>query len=227
MSKIEKAYIIRISSELSRQYAKDVSKSCEKINLPFEFFNGTEQKSGYDAWNQSGLDFKPLGLYKSNKTDKAACASVSHALLWKKIYENKETAIILEHDGHMLQPVNELNIPDNMIVVLGYKLTDPSKYDHKRAGKPKTIKIIDGHEGAHAYAITWKTAGVLLNELKEIGVNSPVDNKFFLKMRETKVTIGIADPTPAIGWIRQSTIWPEAATLNYEFIESFKNNVFL
>jgi hypothetical protein len=110
---------------------------------------------------------------------------------------------------------------------LGYKLTDPSKYNHKKAGKPKSIKVIDGHEGAHAYAITWKTAGLLLDELKEIGVNSPVDNKFFLKMRETKIPIGIADPTPAIGWIRQSTIWPESATLNYEFIESFKNNVSL
>jgi len=31
----------------------------------------------------------------------------------------------------------------------------------------------------------------------------------------------ILSPTPAIGYLRDSTIWGESAHVNYEFIESF------
>lgn len=220
----EKAYILRISKELSQEYSKNTAASCEKIGLPYEFFDGIENKSAYDAWLESGLDYRPIGLYKTHRIDASVCATVSHALIWKKILEERETAIILEHDSLMLQPM-QLEVPDNMIVTLGYKLTDPKKYDYKTAGIPTEIKIIDGHEGAHAYAITWKTAELLLSELLSIGVSLPIDNTFFLKMRKTKIPLGIADPTPSIAWIRKSTIWQESSDLNYEFISSFETNL--
>jgi hypothetical protein len=219
----EKAYIIRISDPLSQQYASEAVKSCEKIGLPYEFFDGIENQTAYDAWMMCHFPVKMLGVYKSGKVDKAACATVSHAMVWHKIATRKEVAIVLEHDAIMLHPVT-VHIPDNMIVALGYKLQDPNRYDHVKAGPPRKLIGIDGHEGAHAYALTWNTASIMLNELNTIGVNTPVDNCFFLKMRRTKVPLSIADPTPAIGWIRKSTIWKESSTLNYPFIESFNNN---
>lgn len=220
----EKAYILRISNELSQEYSEQTAKSCEKIGLPYEFFDGVEKKSGYDAWIESGVSYKPIGLYKTHKIDASMCATVSHALIWKKILENRETAIILEHDAIMLHPM-KMEIPNNMIVTLGYKLQEPTKYDHKKAGPPNEVIEISGHEGAHAYAITWKTAELLLSDLNEIGVSVPIDNMFFLKMRKTKVPLTIASPTPAIAWIRKSTIWPESSSLNYDFISSFNDNL--
>jgi GR25 family glycosyltransferase involved in LPS biosynthesis len=165
-----------------------------------------------------------LGIYKTDRIDPAACATVSHALLWKRILDNKETAIILEHDAVMLQPV-DVDIPDHKIVVLGYKLKDISRYNHLKAGKPKDILDIDGHEGAHAYAITWKTAELMLQELQSNGISLPIDNSFFLKMRKSKIPLSIMSPTPAIGWLRKSTIWDESSEINYDFIDSFRYNL--
>lgn len=219
----EKAYIIRISDPLSQQYADDAAKSCERVGLPYEFFDGIEGKTAYNAWMQCPFPVKMMGVYKSHKIDKAACATVSHAMVWHKISTRKEVAVVLEHDAIMLHPVT-VHIPDNMIVTLGYKLQDPARYNHIDAGSPIRTINIEGHEGAHAYALTWNTATFLLNELNTIGANLPVDNTFFLKSRRTKVPLSIADPTPAIGWIRQSTIWKESSMLNYPFIDSFNKH---
>ena len=222
--KPQKAYILRISTDLSREYAEIAAESCRKLGIPYEFFEGIENKTSYEAWTQSRLNVKMLGVYKTNNVDKAACATVSHALLWKKILDNRETAIILEHDAVMLQPV-DIDIPDERIVVLGYKLSDISRYDHNKAGSPKELITITGHEGAHAYAINWTTAAMMLNELQTIGVSFPIDNTFFLKMRRSKVPLSIASPTPAIAWLRKSTIWNESAEVNYEFIPSFSSHL--
>lgn len=218
-----KAYIIRISDTISQQYAKDAADSCDKIGLPYEFHDGVENKTAYEAWTQCPFPVKMVGIYKSDDIDKAACATVSHAMVWKKISDRKETAVVLEHDALMLQPVS-IEVPDNALVVLGYKLTDPSKYNHIQSGPPKQLVPIAGHEGAHAYTLTWNTAESLLNELNTVGVNLPIDNTFFLKMRRSKVPLYIADPTPAIGWIRQSTIWKTSSAANYDFIPSFNKN---
>jgi GR25 family glycosyltransferase involved in LPS biosynthesis len=222
--KPEKVYIIRISTDVSRKYAEDAAASCEKLGIPYEFFEGMEGKSAYDAWMSAGVPAKMMGVYKFDKVDGSACATVSHARLWKKIEENRECAIILEHDALMLHKV-DIDIPDNLIAVLGYKLSDPKCYDHKNAGAPQNIISINGHEGAHAYAITWKTARLLLDELNTVGVAMPIDNTFFLTMRRSAVPLGIVNPTPAIAWVRQSTIWPTSAEVNYEFIPSFKQNL--
>lgn len=221
--KPQKAYIIRISDPISQQYARDAAASCERVGLPYEYFEGVENKSAYDAWTQCPFPVKMVGVYKSDKVDKAACATVSHAMIWQKIAKSREVAVILEHDALMLQPVT-IDIPDNMIVTLGYKTATPERYDHINAGPPNQIRSIEGHEGAHAYAIMWTTAQQMLDELNTKGVSLPIDNTFFLKMRRTNIPLGIADPTPAIGWIRQSTIWKQSSTLNYNFIPSFAKN---
>ena len=73
-----KAYIIRITDPISQEYAKTAAESCERIGIQYEFFEGVEKSE--------------------TQTDLALCASLSHANLWKLIYERKECVIILEHD---------------------------------------------------------------------------------------------------------------------------------
>ena len=223
-----KAYILRVNNPLSIEYSLTAAESCDKVGLPYEFHEGVTNKSSYDAWLNSGIELKPGSHeHKRHNTNinKAACATVGHAQIWKKIADNNECAVILEHDALMLQPVNELDIPDNIMVVLGYKLEDPTKYDYIKAGKPQRIYNIGAHEGAHAYAITSKTANELLKEYKNQGIQGVIDNTHFLKGRNTKIPLHIADPTPAIGWLRKSTIWDKSATRNYNFIDSFNRNL--
>jgi hypothetical protein len=225
---ISKAYIIRTTHPLSVEYARDAAKSCENLGISWEYFEGTEQKSSYDAWTQSGVDIKPgcQDHKRDNIThNSASCATVSHARLWKKIYDAQECAIILEHDSLMLHNI-PLDIPDNVIVALGYKLEKPERYNHIKAGPPKTIHVpIKGHQGAHAYCITWKTAKLLLAELYDVGVQGVIDNIYFMKGRKTKIPLGIMDPTPAIGWIRKSTIWETSDDVNWTLIRTFHSNL--
>lgn len=221
-----KAYILRIGTELSHQYAQVAAESCDRIGLDWEYFEGYRNLSFSEAWDQTGLFPPNVDDYRSLLSiNNPHCCSAGHAAIWKLIAERDECAIVLEHDALMLQPIT-IDIPDNEIVVLGYKLRDHTRYDHVKAGPPQRLISINGHEGAHAYAMTPTTAKGLVNEIKTRGVLGCIDNAYFIRgQRVTQYPLSIMDPTPAIAWLRKSTLWHESSEANYEFIDSFKNNL--
>lgn len=214
-----KAYILKTTDPRSVAYAKDVADSCDKVGLKWEYLDWFQGKPD-EAWKNTGIP-KP----KVSGNPAAQCCFSGHIAIWKKILDSGEAGIILEHDGIMLHPVN-IDIPDNTIVVLGYKLANPNEYDHEAAGAPTQIVDVngEGHEGSHAYAITPNTAAALLEEIKTKGATGAIDNKYFLKSRKTDIKIKIMSPTPAIGWIRESTIQKKSSTKNYQFIDSFQKH---
>jgi GR25 family glycosyltransferase involved in LPS biosynthesis len=224
-----KAHILKIDNPISNEYAKTCSDSCDKIGLSWTYFNGYHKMDGRMAFGKTGIKNLPTSEYRYTENvsaaDKAMCCTAGHFSIWKNIADGLEdVGIVLEHDALMLQPLT-IDIPENRIVVLGYKVSDPQKYNHVKAGPPQQIIDIIGHEGAHAYAITKKTARYLIDELERQGIYSAVDNDYFLvKQRRTSVPLSIASPTPAIGWLRQSTIWNNSAARNYPFIPSFHEN---
>lgn len=227
--KVSKAYILKIDTPVSNEYAKICADSCDKIGLDWKYYNGFQNMTGKMAFGKLGISGLPTEPYQQihnpHQAHKAMCATAGHFGIWKAISEGPdEAAVILEHDAIMLQPIN-IDIPDNKIVVLGYKLQDPSRYNHKVAGEPKELISIDGHEGAHAYAITKNTAKFLINEIAEKGIRSAIDNDYFIRgQRKTAIPLVIASPTPAMGWLRESTIWNSSANKNYAFIPSFQQN---
>lgn len=215
-----KAYILRINNPVSIEYANVCAQSCDKVGLPYEFFEGYMGLSEEELWRSVPIDMK----IRHRMDPKAACATAGHFMIWKKILENKECAIILEHDAVMLHKV-EIDIPDDLIVTLGYKLHAASRYDHESAGQATQLVTIPHHGGAHAYVITWKTAESLLAELQEGGVREAIDNMYFMRdVIVSRTPMAIADPTPAIGWLRKSTIWGSSAEMNYTFLPSFVKN---
>jgi len=222
-----KAYILRIDEPVSKQYAQICAASCKEVGLQWEYFNGFQNMSGRMAMAKIGFPTTNQEPYRyiehPTVHQKAMCCTAGHFAIWKKIAEGPdEVGVVLEHDAIMLHPIT-IDIPDNKIVVLGYKLEDPARYDHSSAGTPEEILHIKGHEGAHAYAITKRTAQLLINELFHQGVRSAIDNDYFIiNQRRSKVPLGIMSPTPAMGWLRESTIWAGAAARNYKFIPSFQ-----
>jgi hypothetical protein len=236
----QRAYILTINKPISKEYAKHTAESCDAVGLDWEYFEGWCDIPGVLAWAQSGINLtinegKPIQLppadypFEPNPNlhagEKAECATVGHAAIWKKIAEGEEdVGIVLEHDAIMLQNI-DIDIPENRIVVLGYKLPEPERYDHVTAGPPARFVDILGHEGAHAYAITKKTAQFMVEEIETKGRLGCIDNAYFiLNQRRTAVPLCIADPTPAMGWLRESTIWGGSAYRNYQFIPSFAEN---
>lgn len=220
---IQKAYILHIDSEVSKEYANTSAKSCEEHGIAYELFQGETNKSNEYLKKWIGLPeektFKKMNI-------NAACATAGHIKIWQRIANNKECAIILEHDAIMLHKL-DLDIPDNLVVNLGYKVFDIDKYDYQKVGGPKSIKVIKKFAGAHAYAITYRTANLLLKEIKERGVWDAIDNICFMRNRKDhiKVPIGITDPICALGWLRTSTIWRKPALHNEKpLIDSFREN---
>jgi GR25 family glycosyltransferase involved in LPS biosynthesis len=224
-----KAYILKIDTPTSNEYASLCAKSCDNVGLPWQYFSGFQGMMGQEAWLKTGIKMKfttAKGKDPNTDGERAECCSAGHGAIWKAIAEgNERAAIILEHDALMLHPM-KIDIPDGVIVTLGYKLTAPEKYNHVKAGAPKELIPIKGHEGAHAYAITRKTAKMMIEEIEQRGLMGCVDNVYFLpRERKTKMGLVIASPTPAIGWLRESTIWKTAATRNAPFISSFREHL--
>lgn len=226
-----KAYILRIENEISKEYANFAAQSCLDNNIEPIFFKGFQNMPARAALRMSGLeafeglpDSDFLHLDNPSQMDKAFCCTAGHLAIWKYIAEGEDdAAIVLEHDAIMLSPLT-FEIPDGKIVVLGYKVKEPDRYSHKEALLKHRHELIDidGHEGAHAYAMTKKTAQYLVNEIKSKGLRGAIDNEYFIRgQRRTAVPLVIASPTPALGWIRESTIWHQGAFRNYDFIPSF------
>jgi len=221
-----KAYILRINDPLSIKYAKGCAESCDAIDLDWEYVEGYQNMLGKAAWCLTGIKMKfyepPKYLPNPGPAQKANCCSAGHGKIWKMIAEgDDEVGIVLEHDAIMYYKPYE-KIPDNYLITLGYKLTDPSRYDHKKAGPPNALINITGHEGAHAYMMTKRTAQNMVHEIEEKGVLGAVDNAYFIRgQRRTNIPLCIMSPTPAMGWLRESTIWSASAAVNYEFIPSF------
>lgn len=234
-----KAFILRIDDKTSHEYAKVCSDSCDSVGLDWEYFDGYSKMSGKHAWALTGINItrsegRPISLPSTeniprveNPTagEKAECCSAGQAAIWKKIAESDlDVGIVLEHDAYVYHNI-DMKIPDGHIVVLGYKTDDPTRYDHVSAGPPKEFIGINGHEGAHAYAMTKRTAQYLIYELETAGRLGCVDNSYFiLNQRKTKIPLCIMSPPPAIAWLRESTIWKESAHRNYQFIPAFQQN---
>jgi GR25 family glycosyltransferase involved in LPS biosynthesis len=226
-----KAYILRIDDPRSIEYSKTTAESCDKIGLPYEFVDGLNFKKHNYTPDQIWKHLKNSGVAvpeKSSAKGAGACATIGHYLIWKKIADNEECAIVLEHDAIMLNLVN-IQIPDNSMVCLGYKIKDPQNYNNESVIKQFSEQKIESrkyHGGAHAYAITFVTARKLLNNLNGITGIGNIDNAYFLggKGREG-VSLNIIDPVASLGWLRESTIWNKSAVDNYSpILDSFKNN---
>lgn len=229
-----KAYILRHESELSHQYADHTAKSCDAVGIQWEYVEGyNSDVFSHEAVNSLGILNKPyinqaeLKRGKTHRSSIAGLCSAGHVKMWKKLVDsNDDAAIILEHDALMLHQI-DLKLPENTIVCLGYKLEDPDKYNHVKAGPPNKIIEVKKHRGSHAYAITRGTAEFLINEIRDFGsMLGCIDQQYFSRNKsKTKSKLAIADPTPAIGWLRKSTIWTKSSTKNFTFIKSFQDNL--
>lgn len=222
-----KAYILKHDHPLSHKYAKMTAESCDAIDLNWEYFEGWSNCTGRMAWCETGIRMKfyePMLEIEPNMHQKANVCSAGHGAIWKKIADgDDDVGIVLEHDALMYYKP-DINVPDDLIIALGYKVTDPENYRafDARDNEPRQLIPIRGHEGAHAYMMTKLTAKRLVTEIERKGILGAVDNAYFIYgQRRTRTPLAIMSPTPAIGYIRESTIWSQSANRNYKFIDTF------
>jgi len=224
-----KAVVIRTYDDpLSASYAAHTEQSCRDVGLEVIQWNGFNKNHHtlQSLTELTGVKFGSMDIG-------AACASASHYGAWQYIASlpTNDPVVVLEHDAIMLHPI-KTDAPllwDNNIIALGYKLSDPTKYDHITAGRPNLVIPRKRHSGAHAYMITPNTARALLKELAEKGSQRAIDNFYFMRVNdpgdtESDIPLSLMVPTPAIAWLRKSTIWEHPSTLNYDVHESFSTH---
>lgn len=218
-----KAYILKINADISNQYAQHTADSCDRVGIEWEYFQGYTE-------NDKILENLPVKSKVGIRVNgKGGACTAGHIHLWHKIANSDHCSIVLEHDAIMLHKP-EIDIPDDVIVALGYKVTDPENYDHINAGPPIKLEKRNHHGGAHAYALTPNTAKKLINNIEKNGLKGMVDNYYFLRQRSIRrsqdgVGLAIVDPICAIGWLRKSTIWSKSAVDNYKpILKSFEEN---
>lgn len=215
----QRAIILRIhDNKKSVDYSIACAESCDVLRIPWEFYEGFShekfKKEKKDLWSEvmkKGIEFPK----KPSISGPAAFCTAGHYAIWKKIMDDNICTIVLEHDALLLHRP-EIDIPDDVICALGYKVKDPQNYDHKRAGPPRILEDRKKHGGAHAYAITPKTAKTLLGELKKKPRPNFIDNAIFLTgSYRGEAKLQICNPICALGWLRESTIWKTSAVDNY------------
>lgn len=174
---VEKAYIIRVKgNEKSEKFAKRCAESCEKVKMPYEF---------WDAYDGIDGDIKPPEHHNSimrliRVTDhyltrgEVACA-LSHISLWAKCAEEDKPLVILEHDAIMVQPYLQHAVY-NSISYLGGSEQAVQGWPVQ----PTPPHGTDGHNNhflcrAHAYAIDPAVAKNMLAHVIKFGITDPLD----------------------------------------------------
>lgn len=211
--KIRHAYIIYVDKPQSIQYANECAKSCEEHNMPYTLWRGVERFDKEFLESETGLTW----TYLSNSGDCGCTAS--HLKLWKIIAEQPHACCVFEHDAILKHSIYDFEIPDNKLVMLGYRVLKASDYEHP--GGEATFMDINKFEGTHGYAITPGMAKHMVHKMKYDyttsfgGVNTTIDG--ILSIHDN---LGIArcvmDPPPIVCVVgnRISTIQGTPAAYN-------------
>lgn len=180
---IEKAYIMRINNKQSIKLSKKCAKSCEKIKMDYEFwegYNGIEDDKSIivpehlkDDSFMSMLKVDNQFLLKGE-----VATALTHISLWAHCVKIQKPIVILEHDAIMIKKIYMVKIP-NSIVYMGckewnennddddFKAISPPLYN---TGLNKRFMM-----RGHAYAIDPFVAKNFLAEILRRGIWDPID----------------------------------------------------
>ena len=210
---VRHAYIIYISREESIEYANECARSCEEHGMPYTLWKGVEQADSYKASQETGFTFK-----MSNGSGEIGCTA-SHLKLWRVIAEQPHACCVFEHDAIVCHNFFNIEIPDDKLVMLGYRVG--SKGDYVYPGGETSFIDIPKFEGTHSYCITPNMAKLLINKMEGEytsrfgGVDTTIDG--ILSIQDNiGITKCIMDPPPVVCVVgnRVSTIQGRPADYN-------------
>lgn len=217
LGNVRHAYIIYISREESIEYANECARSCKDHNIPYTLWKGVEYADCNKASEETGITFA-VDMSKGE----IGCTA-SHLKLWRVIAEQPHACCVFEHDAVVCHNFFNIEIPDDKLVMLGYRVG--SKDDYVYPGGKTTFVDISKFEGTHSYCITPNMAKLLISKMEGEytssfgGVNTSIDG--ILSVHDS-IGIGrcIMDPPPVVCVVgnRVSTIQGEPARYNTSFL---------
>lgn len=182
---LKNVYILHIDDPKSLQYLNDCLESCNRfpdINaIPVQGYKGVNYK---DICNEFGLSMIPYYLNQMEQNgdmlNKSFSCTAGHIKIWQKIVESNEPGVLLEHDAIIKAPISNVDVNDDEILWLGPRIALEHDYTFP-SGSILDYVDVDRWEGAHAYAITPKTAQFLLDSIKKFGLNDSIDGQLGMR----------------------------------------------
>lgn len=211
--KIRHAYIIYINRQESIDYANECARSCEEYGMPYTLWKGIDMRETRgDALEEE------TGFTWTTRSIEMGCTA-SHLKLWRVVAEQPHACCIFEHDAIVRHNFFDTEIPDNKLVMLGYRVLKAEDYEYPN--EDVTFMDINKFEGTHAYAVTPNMARYMIERMGGFytttfgGVNTTIDG--ILSIHDS---FGIArcvmDPPPVVCVVgdRISTIQGRPAQYN-------------
>lgn len=163
---IEHAYILYVDDVNSISYAEECKRSCEEYNLPYTLVKW--YKPPITTSSILHKHYFHLNPRLDDPTNiihlKEAMCSTGHMYIWSMIMlERKGAAAIFEHDALIKRDIKIIDVEDNEIAFLGYRVDKADDYECMDTEYTKLD--IQEFSGTHAYAITPITARYLLNKV--------------------------------------------------------------
>jgi hypothetical protein len=174
---VDKAYIIRVNGhERSEILAKQCADSCEKVGMPYQYWDAYDGLSGeITTPAHHGQVMEMIKVTDHYMTRGEVACALSHISLWAKCVEQDQPLVILEHDAVMVQPYLNHGV-FNSIAYLG---------SNEQVNQGWQVLPTPPHasEGpnyhficrAHAYAIDPAVAKNMLAHVIKYGINAPLD----------------------------------------------------
>lgn len=220
-NKIEMAYILRIDTPESKDYANRCAQSCIEHNIPFIFHEGYMKPT--QAFIKEELDFDiPL------MPGELGCTA-SHLKIWKDIINKGKTAAIFEHDVVVKRNFIGVEVPEESFLMLGYRVDNEN--DYQCPDTEYSMGEIFKFEGTHSYAITPQTAQTCMNIIWQQWhrrISQSIDGLIGINKLLGRRLI-ILDPTPTVCVVgnRISTAQDNVnpARYNESIVPSFYDNL--
>lgn len=224
MNRIRHAYIIYIDKPESIQYANECAASCEKHGMPYTLWSGIQKFDKDYLENETGIKW----VYSSHGGDSGCTAS--HIKLWRIIAEQPHACCIFEHDAILKHNIYDAEIPDDTLVMLGYRVAKADDYEHP--GDDTQFIPLTKFEGTHAYAISPNMADHMWRRMKYYyepnmgGIDTTIDG--IISIHDVfGIKRAIMDPPPVVCVVgdRISTIQGTPAAYNTNLSHGFRKGL--
>ena len=174
---VDRAYIIRVKGhEKSENLAKQCSDSCDKVGMPWEYWDGYDATKGQivpPSHHNSVMDMIKISDHYMRRGEVAN--ALNHVSLWAKCIIDDKPLVILEHDAIMIKPYRIHN-QFNSICYLGGR-------EQAKQGWPIYQTPPHGSDGnnyhfilrTHAYAIDPAIARSMFSHVLKMGIHGASD----------------------------------------------------
>ena len=204
---IEHAYILYHDKPKPVKYMTECKESCDKFNIPVTPFRGfsVQEVTAQKILDQWGLKVYPdLDKFIKENPEQGTTlyqetlCSAGHVAMWKEMIKNNHhAAAFFEHDVIVKRNFLDIDVEDDEIVYLGYRVA----YEEDYECLPDTwVKYnIPMFGGTHAYALNLNTAKRLVNTLEQkpyLPTEKSID--WWLGHNFFNLTMKIVDPVPVV-----------------------------